>query len=88
LKGKTVDHKQKIDFLGGQVAALEAFAIACIRAHPDLASLHSEFIRLNALQEAVSLPTPVSEEYLQGRSATANALQSVVGAALQNKPSA
>jgi hypothetical protein len=75
-----VTDSQRLEFLAGQVAALEAFTVALVNSHPNVALLHAEFTRLNELQASASLPTPVSEDYLDGRAATANDLQAHLAA--------
>jgi hypothetical protein len=81
-----VNDTQKINFLGGQVAALEAFVVASINSHPNVALLHQEFSRIKVAQESSSLPTSVTEEYLEGQSATANDIQRHLDAVLRGNP--
>ena len=79
--------KDRIDYLGGQVAALEAFALAVINSHPDIQLLNNEITRLNVVQESNSLPTQVSEAYLDGQAAIAGDIQAHVDAVLKkSKP--
>jgi hypothetical protein len=77
---------QRLEFLAGQVAALEAFALAVINAHPNVQLLHDDFSRLKMQQESSSLPVPVSEAYLDGQAAVANDLERHLAHVAQNKP--
>lgn len=68
----------RIHFLAGQVAALNAFAIALIKTHPDLEALQAEYATLTEKQVALSSPEPVSEAYLEGQQQTAAPLLALI----------
>lgn len=60
----------RIDYLAGQVNALMPFVLAVANTHPNLQLLDEEFRRLSVRQENYSLPTKISEAFLQGQSDT------------------
>lgn len=80
-----MNDSQKINYLAGQVAALEAFAISIISTHPAIAQLRADFTRLNAVQGATSMNKSVTEEYLDGRAAVADGLQNHMDAVAESK---
>lgn len=69
-----MDDRSRLEYLAGQVAALNAFAIAVIDTHSDVGALHAEYSRLVESQVALSAPEPVSEAYLNGQQQTAEPL--------------
>jgi hypothetical protein len=77
----------RLEYLAGQVAALNAFAIALINAHPDLAALQAEYGRLAENQVALSSPEPVSEAYLNGQQQTAEPLLALIAARIRSRGS-
>lgn len=66
---------EHVHYLAGQVNALEAFALALINTHPDLARLSREFHRISETQAAISLPRVWADEFLHGQAATKEALE-------------
>jgi hypothetical protein len=58
---------EKIDFLGGEVDALLAFASAMIKTHPNLQALDGAFTQSKELQAASALASTASEAFLQGQ---------------------
>lgn len=64
--------KRRVDFLAGEVAAMRAFLLVLMKTHPDPRRLMADFDRARAIQEAASVPTTVSDEYLAGQEETAD----------------
>lgn len=60
----------KIDFLGGQVSALEAAFLALASIHPAKIELMQEFERLSEKQIGITTPIAVSESYIAGQRQT------------------
>jgi hypothetical protein len=71
---------EKIDFLAGEVSALRAFALAVINSHPNLRLLRDEFERLSELQIGLSVPSTVTEQYLDGQRQAADVLRAHIAA--------
>jgi cell pole-organizing protein PopZ len=74
----------RLEYLAGQVAALNAFAIALTDTHPDREALQSEYGRLAENQVALSSPEPVSEAYLNGQQQTAEPLLANIAARVRS----
>lgn len=69
-----MNQHDRVDYLGGQVAALTAFARALIKTHPNRASLLEIFQETEQAALALSESTTVSEAYLSGQRETNQSL--------------
>ena len=76
---------EKIDFLGGQVNALLAFASAVIQTHPDTAALGAAYAKSVELQATSSLNVAVSEPFLKGQAQIRKDIKALFIAAAQRK---
>lgn len=75
----------RLEYLAGQVAALNAFAIAPIDTHPDREAPQSEYgRRLAENQVALSSAEPVSEAYPNGQQQTAEPLLANIAARVRS----
>ena len=57
----------RVQYLAGQISAMETILRALIRTHPNKTDLAREFIGSIDGQQAMTLPAPVPEEFLQGQ---------------------
>jgi hypothetical protein len=67
--------EEKLNFLAGQVAAMNAFLSAVVATHPNAQQLLAEFDMRAQVALAATIPTSVSEAYLDGFRAQADSLR-------------
>jgi hypothetical protein len=76
---------EKIEFLGGQVHALVAFAHAVILTHPDLPALTKHLERRMTANLATAETSAVREEYVLGVEDIRDRLKVAVTIALEQR---
>ena len=76
---------EKIDFLAGQVVALTGFASAVMKAHPNFAVLDAAFSETSARQDAITVPSSASNEFVNGHLEMAKRLKALMQSAALGK---
>lgn len=77
---------EKIDFLGGEVDALLAFASSIIKTHPDPRALEAAYFDSKERQAAMTLASPASDAFVQGQDQIRDRLKRLfLAAALERK---
>ena len=71
---------ERIDFLGGQVAALLVFAAAVVKTHRNPKGLAEDFLKRSELQIASSLASKVSEPHIRGQNQIRERLKEILAA--------
>lgn len=72
---------ERIDFLLGQVAAIKAFCLAAVIAHPDRELLADAFHLMAEHTDVKMLASPATDELLEGIAEVRSAVERVVGLA-------
>lgn len=71
---------ERLDYVIGQMAVLEAFCFALVSTHPNRPALREHFAQLAEYPIAKLLPTQASEAMLEGAQGTQAKLAAVLSA--------
>jgi hypothetical protein len=86
-EGELVTDSEKIDFLAGQIGALAGFASAVMKSHRDFAALDAAFAETSARQDAVTVPSSASNEFVNGHLEMTKRLKALMAAAALRRAS-